>query len=194
MRSAKCELLEVGRVIGMPTIVMICRRNIIAMSDSDLSPTGAGELQGSTRRAARWTVKEVLEQVMLAGEEAGTLVSALLDWAADHHLGIKGGRGLIDRSVTLYADSGRGKGLLSLYAAENGGGPMLELRIERMCRMPPYDRDEARDQLTADLRALGIGRLDAQNILTAVRPNIPLGQLTTERLERLLALVDRCLA
>jgi len=55
----------------------------------------------------------------------------------------------------------------------------------------PYDRGEARDQLTADLRALGIARLDTENILTAIRPNIPLDQLTGGRLERLLTLVDR---
>lgn len=94
----------------------------------------------------------------------------------------------------MYADSGRGKGVLSLYAAENGGGPMLELRMEQICRMPPYDHDEARTQLIDDLRALGIPRLDAEDIPTAIRPNIPLDQLTSGRLERLLALVDRCLA
>jgi hypothetical protein len=80
---------------------------------------------------------------------------------------------MIDRSLTMYAGSGRGKGVLSLYAPENGGGPTLELRIEQMCYMPPYDRDEARVQLTADLCTLGIARLDAENILSAVRPNIP---------------------
>jgi len=93
----------------------------------------------------------------------------------------------------MYASSCRGKGVLSLYAAENGGGPMLELRIEQICSMPPYDRDEARTQLMDDFRALGILSLDAEDIPTATRPNIPLDQLTTGRLERLLALVDRCL-
>jgi len=67
---------------------------------------------------------------------------------------------------------------------------MLEVRIGQMCSMPPYDRDEARVQLVADLRALGVPRLDAEDILTAIRPNIPLAQLTSGRLERLLALVD----
>jgi hypothetical protein len=63
--------------------------------------------------------------------------------------------------------------VLSLYAAENGGGPMLELRVERICSMPPYDSDEARVRLAADVRALNIPRLDAEEILTATRPNIP---------------------
>jgi hypothetical protein len=36
-----------------------------------------------------------------------------------------------------------------------------------------YDRDEARVQLAVDLRALGVPRLDAEDILTAIRPNIP---------------------
>jgi hypothetical protein len=82
---------------------------------------------------------------------------ALIGWVNSHScIRIKGGRGRTDRSLTMYADSGRGKGVLSLYAAETGGGPMLELRIEQICSMPPYDRDEAHVQLTADLRALGI--------------------------------------
>lgn len=45
-----------------------------------------------------------------------------------------------------------------------------------------------------DFRALGIPRLDAEDIPTAIRPNIPLDQLTSGRLERLLTLVDQCLA
>ena len=59
--------------------------------------------------------------------------------------------------------------------------------------MPPYDY-EARIQLMDDFRALGIPRLDAEDMPTATRPNIPLDQLTSGRLERLLTLVDRCLA
>ena len=85
----------------------------------------------------------------------------------------------------------RGKGVLSLYAAENGGGPMLELRMEQISR--PLHDHEARPQLMDDFRALGIPRLDAEDIATATRPNIPLDQLASGRLERLLTLVDRCL-
>ena len=149
----------------------------------------------SYHRSVPWTVEEVLAQVAWAGEDAKAVARALVAWAAGHAgVGIKGGRGLADRALTIYADSGGGKGVLSLYAAENGGGPMLELRMEQICSMPPYDHDEARTQLIGDFRALGIPRLDAEDIPTAVRPNIPLDQLTSGRLERLLALVDRCLA
>jgi hypothetical protein len=70
---------------------------------------------------------------------------------------------------------------------------MLELRIEQICSMPPYDHHEARIQLMDDFHALGIPRLDAEDIPTAVRPNVPLNQLTSGRLERLLALVELCL-
>jgi hypothetical protein len=178
----------------MPAKVVIPRRSITGMSDSGLSRTAARILNGSTRRVVRWTAQEVLEQVVPAGEEAEAVARALLDSAVGHpRIGIKGGKGMIDRSLTMYVDSGRGKGVLSLYAPENGGGPTLELRIEQMCSMPPYDCDEARVQLTADLRTLGIARLDSENILSAVRPNIPLDQLADGCLERLLTVVDRCL-
>ena len=141
----------------------------------------------------RWRTDEVLEQVAYAGSDVEAIAKAVVGWANSHScIQIRGGRGRTDRAFTMYADSGRGKGVLSLYAAENGGGPMLELRIEQICSMPPYDSDEAHAQLTVDLRALGIPRLDAEEILTVPRPNIPLDQLTGGRLERLLTLVDRC--
>jgi hypothetical protein len=118
---------------------------------------------------------------------------AVVSWADSHPIRIKGGRGRFDRALTMYADSGRGPGVLSLFAAENGGGPMLELRIKQIRSMPPYDSDEAHVQLAADLRALGIPRLADHEILAETRPNIPLDQLTGGRLERLLALVARCI-
>lgn len=51
----------------------------------------------------------------------------------------------------------------------------------------------SRAGLTADLRALGIPRLDAQDALTGKRPEIPLDELTSGRAERLclLALMER---
>ena len=135
----------------------------------------------------RWKTDEVLEQVAYAGRDAETIGRAVVGWANSHScIQIKGGRGKTDRAFTMYAGSGRGKGVLSLYAAENDGGPMLELRIEQICSMPPYDSNEAHVQLEADLRALGIPRLDVEGILTAARPNIALDQLTGGRLERLL--------
>jgi hypothetical protein len=142
----------------------------------------------------RWRPDEVLEQVARAGGDAGAMARALIGWADSHScIQVKGGRGKTDKALTMYAGSGRGKGVLSLYAAENGGGPMLELRIAQICTMPPYDSDEAHVRLKAELRALGIPRLDSEKILTATRPNIPLDQLTGGRLERLLRLIDRCI-
>jgi hypothetical protein len=159
---------------GAATIVAMDRRSIVSMK--------------------LWSTDEVLEQVASAGGDAEAVAKAVVGWANSHpFVRIKGGRGRFDRALTMYADSGRGKGVLSLYAAENGGGPMLELRIEQICSMPPYDSDEAHVQLTADLRGLGIPRLDHEEILTAPRPNIPLDQLTGGRLESLLTLVDRCI-
>ena len=149
----------------------------------------------SNHRSVPWTVEEVLAQVAWAGQDAEAIARTVVGWAVGHSgIGIKGGRGLADRALTMYVGSGRGKGVLSLFAAENGGGPMLELRMEQICSVPPYDNDEARILLIDDFRALGIPRLDAEDIPSAIRPNIPLDQLTSGRLERLLALVDRCLA
>lgn len=149
----------------------------------------------SSQRSVPWTVEQVLAQVAWSGEGAEAIARTVVGWAGGHAgIEIKGGRGLADRALTMYLRSGRGKGLLSLYAAENGGGPMLEVRMEQICSMPPYDDDEARIQLIDDFRALDIPRLDAEDIPTAIRPNIPLDQLTSGRLERLLALVDKCLA
>jgi hypothetical protein len=167
------------------------RRSITGMSDSGSSRTADLErLCPTGRRPRRWTPEEVLEQVGRAGGPAEAVARAVVDWAVGHpNLGLRGGRGTIDRSLTMYADSGRGKGVLCLYAAENGGGPMLEVRIESMCSMPPYD--DARAQLMTDLCALGIPRLDSEDILTAVRPSVPLDQLSGGRLERLLTLVER---
>ena len=159
---------------GSTTIVVMERCSIVSME--------------------RWGTDEVLEQVACAGGDAEAVARAVVGWANSHpRIRIKGGKGRFDRALTMYADPGRGKGVLSLYAAENGGGPMLELRIEQICSMPPYDSDEARVQLTADLRALDIPRLDHEEILAAPRPNIPLDQLTGGRLECLLILVDRCI-
>lgn len=68
---------------------------------------------------------------------------------------------------------------------------MLEIRVKRMCRTPPYQRAEMRERLPAGLKALGIPCLDNEDALADKRPNIPLSQLTSERAKRLLSLVDR---
>lgn len=163
------------------------------MPDPARSRISARNPPSSTRLQVPWTVEEVFEQVAWAGEDAEAIAKALVGWATDQAgIKIRGGRGLADRAFTMYAGSGRGKGVLSLYAAENGGGPMLELRLEQLCFRLAYDH-EARIQLMDDFRALGIPRLAAEDIVTATRPNIPLDQLTSGRLERLLTLVDQCL-
>ncbi len=60
----------------------------------------------------------------------------------------------------MAADSGQSaspfRAVLSLYGALTGELPMLEIRIRQVCATPPYDRDEARVRLMADLRGLGI--------------------------------------
>lgn len=81
--------------------------------------------------------------------------------------------------------------MLSLYAALNGGNPALEVRIQQMCRTPPYDGGDGRARLAANLRALGIPRLQAPDVLSEVRPSVPLAELTGERLKPLLSVVDR---
>ena len=60
-----------------------------------------------------------------------------------------------------------------------------------MCRTPPYDREQYRNQLTERLHALGIPRLDRETDLSSLRPDIPLSELTADRLDRLLALINR---
>jgi hypothetical protein len=81
--------------------------------------------------------------------------------------------------------------VLSLYGSPGGERPALEIRVKRMCRTPPYNRIEPRRHLIAQLRALGIPRLDAEADLAGKRPNIPLDELADGRAGHLLALVDR---
>jgi len=93
-------------------------------------------------RPERWTVEEVLEQVLEAPKDAGELAQtakAVLRWADGHRpfIRVLGGRGWSDRSLTMYAGSGRRKGVLTLYAAENGGGPQLEIQLNYMSSMSP---------------------------------------------------------
>jgi hypothetical protein len=85
----------------------------------------------------------------------------------------------------------RWRGVLALYANPHGGAAALEVRVKRMCRTPPYNRQHNRDRLIAGLRALGIPRLDREPDLAGVRPEIPLSELTADRLDGLLALIDQ---
>jgi hypothetical protein len=149
------------------------------------------------RRPVPWTAEEVLESVTHGGgEDAAAIANAILDWAsAQPHIRITGGTGPSYPSLTLSADSGRSRsrfrGVLALYGSPPGERPMLEIRVKRMYRTPPYNRAEVRAQLTADLRSLGVSRLEAEVALTEKRPNVPLDGLTTAQAQRLLSLVDR---
>ena len=60
-----------------------------------------------------------------------------------------------------------------------------------MCRTPPYNRQQNRDRLISGLHALGIPRLDREPDLSGLQPEIPLSELTADRLHRLLALIDQ---
>ena len=60
-----------------------------------------------------------------------------------------------------------------------------------MLAMPPYDRGPARERLAEELQALGIPRLREANALTSERPNIPLSELTGDRVTGLLSVVDQ---
>jgi hypothetical protein len=152
--------------------------------------------RAKSRRPARWTAAEVLEALTAAGHEAADVGAAVHSWAAAHpRIRVTGGTGTTDRSFTMAADTGRGTspylGVLGLYATPRNGHPFLEIRIRSMLATPPYDHSPAREQLTADLQALGIPRLNEANALTSERPNIPLGELTGGRITGLLSVVDR---
>jgi hypothetical protein len=147
------------------------------------------------RRPTRWTTEEVLEAVAQASEPAAATASAILDWAAAHpHVQVTGGTGHSYPSITMAVDTGRSRdrfrSVLSVYASPRGERPMLEIRIKRMCRTPPYNQAAIQARLTTDLRNLGIPRLEAEHDLTAKRPNVPLEDLAIGQVQRLLSLVD----
>src|SRR5262249_7434139 len=147
------------------------------------------------RRSARWTADQVLTSIAETGQDAAAVASVVCDWAKRHpHVHIAGGTGVSYPSITLPADSGRTRdrwrGVLSLYGAPEEESPMLEIRVKRMCRTPPYNRTE--------MRAVGHGPeepghppLDSEDDLPGKRPNIPLGELSASRADRLLSIVDR---
>jgi hypothetical protein len=80
--------------------------------------------------------------------------------------------------------------VLALYASPHGGSPALEVRVKGICRTSPYNRRQYRNRLAAGLHTLGIPRLDRETDLSGLRPEIPLSELTADRLDRLLALID----
>jgi hypothetical protein len=148
------------------------------------------------RRSQPWTADEVLESIASAVHDVAALASAVHDWAVAHpHIQITGGTGVSYPSFTMALGLGRGassfSAVLSLYGTPGGDRPMLEVRIWQMLATPPYEQDQAHRQLIADLRSLGIPRLDVEGALTSERPNVPLTDLTSGRVEALLAVIDR---
>lgn len=150
-------------------------------------------------RPERWTRAEVLEQVASAPADAAALVDtaeAILRWADSKapFLRVLGGRGHTDRSLIMYAGPGRGKGVVTLYGAENDGGPMLEIHIDYMATLSHRSDQDTRTRLVASLSTCGVPRLQASDVPTMVRPNVPLSQLADGHLQPLLSVLDGWLA
>ena len=171
-----------------------------APQDPFRKPASAGPAHDETReqrprRTAQWSADEVIEAVASSGDDAAAIARTVTGWAAGPHLRLTGGTGPSYPSFTVAADSARTagsrwRGVLALYSSPHGGPPALEIRVKRMCRTPPYNRQHNRDRLTAGLHALGIPRLDRETDLSGLRPEIPLSDLTADSLARLLALID----
>jgi hypothetical protein len=178
------------RVAGSSTGALVPR----LIGQTARAQAASEQAASAGRRSAPWTTGEVLEFIAQTGDDAAAVAGVVRDWAIAHpRIQISGGTGPSYPSVTMYADTGdsRSAGMLSLYGSPNGGPPGLEIRIKAMCQLPPYDSDETRARFTADLRALGIPRLTDEPSLTDKRPNIPLSQLTSERLKNLLSFIDQ---
>ena len=143
-----------------------------------------------------WTVADVLTAAARAGGSAAVIARTVRDWAVPPNFGITVGTGRTYPSFTVRAGTAgaagpRSPGILTLYADSHRSGPALEVRVNELCSTPPYDRQHARERLTADLHALGIPRLEREDDLWRKRPEIPLGELTGSRAGQLLALIDR---
>jgi hypothetical protein len=159
-------------------------------------PRQGGSPEQRSRRTSRWAAEEVIAAVASSGEDAAAIARAVTGWAAGPHLRLAGGTGPSYPSFTVEADSARTagsrwRGVLALYASPHGGPPAPEVRIKRMCRTPPYNRQHDRDRLISGLRGLSIPRLDREADLSGLRPEIPLSELTTDRLRRLPVLIDQ---
>jgi len=180
------------RAVGSKSVALVSR----VVGQTSRAQAAKQRSVPAERRPARWTADEVLEQITQAGEDAAAVASVVYNWAESHpDIPLTGGTGVSYPSILMSADSGRAqsrfRGVLAVYASPQGESPMLEIRVKRMCRTPPYRRAETQERLLADLKALGIPRLDTEEALAGKRPNIPLSQLTGGRAERLLSLVDR---
>jgi hypothetical protein len=143
-----------------------------------------------------WAVADVLAAAARAGGNAAVIARTVRDWAVPPNFRIPVGTGRTYPSFTVRVGTARAvgthsPGILTLYADSHRSGPALEVRVNEMCSTPPYDRQHARERLTADLHALGIPRLNREEDLCRKRPEIPLAELTDGRAEQLLALIDR---
>lgn len=181
------------------TLIRVLRATIGGTPLTPPRPGGAPKAAAPVRRAARWTAEDVITAVAQYGEDAAVIARTVTGWAAGPDYRLTGGTGQSYPSFTVEADSARTvgsrwRGVLALYASPHDGPPALEVRTKRMYRTPPYNRQHNRDRLTAGLYALGIPRLDRERDLPGKRPEIPLHELTSGRLERLLALIDHWLA
>jgi hypothetical protein len=125
-----------------------------------------------------------MESITQAGPDAVSAARTVLAWSAGHGFEVTGGAGRIDRSVKISADAGMGaRVMLSLYATPSGGRPLLEIQVKQMLNTPPYDSEDSRARLKADLAATGIAHLADQKVLETVRPNLYLDDLTGGRVE-----------
>lgn len=159
-------------------------------------PPASGHIRG--RRSTPWTETDVLEAVTLAGDVAAAAATAVIEWARAHQpdIRVSGGRGTMDRTLNISADTGQGsyRGVLSLYVTPSGGRPLLEICIKEMISAPPFDQAAGRERFATRLRALGIKRLKSDDILTTTRPNLYLDEMTREHTSSLLAMIDQWLA
>jgi hypothetical protein len=148
----------------------------------------------SGRRAERWTVEATLGAAGGAGPGVAAAAETIAAWVDAHpHLTARGGRGA-NPSFIVYAGIGPATGaeseILTLWTAK-GDIPQLEIQIRKLLGTAPYDRSGTGPKLIAELRTLGIPRLDSEKVFAMDRPSIRLSELTDGRLEQLLAVVDR---
>jgi hypothetical protein len=139
------------------------------------------------RRAARWTVDDVLEIAAAQGPEVAVVAQAIAAWAQSHpYIEIRGGVGQHDPSFTMHADTGlaplSSSGVLSLWT-KSQDKTFLEVRIRQMVNFRP----DARVELTAVLRSLDV----PEKAIAKERPGIALADLTEGRVQQLLTVMDQ---
>ncbi len=148
----------------------------------------------TARRSQPWTVAEVIAAFSQQRPESSWVVTRVLEWAATHtkNMSVRGGTGIANPSLILAAFTtqahAKGRTLLCIYG---GADAFLEVRLNRMRRSKGWSRGSGLDSFYNDVHALGIPRLTGPIGVLRTRPNVPVGQLTPENLNRLLGLLDR---